>query len=574
MGSHHGGPVNDSAGTGHYADHYDDQRKDPDTVKGETNDQNAAEDHYSDHTNLTEKLAEYIHRHNSTLDEQCNPLAKCYNHPRENFLDADLFAHRFLHQSSASLSQRVQTPVEKNTDQLSFSLTAKRQLDRNLNVPEEGPSGPSQVHLPRAFGHSASSSIRSTPVVPEQQIPNTIHGNGPTSRRPISPFFPNYASTEYADVKHFPLGQTPRQHASPFDTRGMKITRDNPQTPRSEGRSGIPFGSEMQNHCHLPTPPNRGRYQRSATSTPLPSFHDPQTGIASLPTYSALRHTPPNIQNTTISAPLSIPSEPLPPQQPNATTQNRTLIQNNHSQPPNHPSPSTRSETKTLPPRTFRHNWAAAHAHRSLTYTPPYLAPHTDPTITQIFSNPEPWVDELYAAIHNTSSVKDSPGSLALKPFLPLSPLYSSALIEATSISILTALHERCILGFRGPRHMNKSLKPSRNLEEDRTANCRERLENVIRVLRWNKRVCRDVLYEDLKVRLLVNAPLGVDKEKDSQKGSNDQRRARQVRERAAARVAVEVLGMGVEEVGVKRGRYEDEGNRNDGGRSLKRMKR
>jgi hypothetical protein len=39
-------------------------------------------------------------------------------------------------------------------------------------------------------------------------------------------------------------------------------------------------------------------------------------------------------------------------------------------------------------------------------------------------------------------------------------------------------------------------------------------------------------LYEDWKIRLFVNHPLAYDKEKDSQKGSNDQRRVRLERER------------------------------------------
>jgi hypothetical protein len=51
----------------------------------------------------------------------------------------------------------------------------------------------------------------------------------------------------------------------------------------------------------------------------------------------------------------------------------------------------------------------------------------------------------------------------------------------------------------------------------------------VNRVLSWNKRACKDVLYEDWKIKLLVNHPLSYDKEKDSQKGSNDQRRRRQL---------------------------------------------
>lgn len=58
---------------------------------------------------------------------------------------------------------------------------------------------------------------------------------------------------------------------------------------------------------------------------------------------------------------------------------------------------------------------------------------------------------------------------------------------------------------------------------------CEERIQNVVKVLSWNKRACKDMLYEDWKIKLLVNHPLSYDKEKDSQKGSNDQRKRRQL---------------------------------------------
>ena len=61
-------------------------------------------------------------------------------------------------------------------------------------------------------------------------------------------------------------------------------------------------------------------------------------------------------------------------------------------------------------------------------------------------------------------------------------------------------------------------------------------MQNVVNALLWNKRVAKDVLFEDWKIRLLVNHPLAYDKEKDSQKGSNDQRRKRLESEREKLR--------------------------------------
>jgi hypothetical protein len=130
----------------------------------------------------------------------------------------------------------------------------------------------------------------------------------------------------------------------------------------------------------------------------------------------------------------------------------------------------------------------------------------------------------------NTTNVKDTDNSHAKRLFLPTS--YDPLLIECTSRQILTSLLDRCISGFRGPAQFNKALRPGKDCEADLTASCEERTRNVVNALMWNKRVCKDVLYEDWKILLLVNHPKAYDKEKDCQKGSDDQRRERQVEER------------------------------------------
>ena len=97
-------------------------------------------------------------------------------------------------------------------------------------------------------------------------------------------------------------------------------------------------------------------------------------------------------------------------------------------------------------------------------------------------------------------------------------------------------------------------------------ATCEERIQNVVKVLSWNKRACKDVLYEDWKIRLLVNHPLAYDKEKDSQKGSNDQRRKRQLEERERMERTEEELKALRENGGIGQG----EGvGRADGGQEL-----
>jgi hypothetical protein len=184
--------------------------------------------------------------------------------------------------------------------------------------------------------------------------------------------------------------------------------------------------------------------------------------------------------------------------------------------------------------------WAQAREYRRKIHEPPKVDPNSDSTIAEVERDAEGWVTELIVAISNITNVKDTPSSHAYRMFLP--DATSSLLIEATAREIFTALLDRCKHGFRGPTSFNKALKPHKDSEPDKTAVCRERMENVVDVLGWNKRACKDVLYEDWKIRLLVNHPLAYDKEKDSQKGSNDQRRLRLEREREKLKATEEEL--------------------------------
>lgn len=199
------------------------------------------------------------------------------------------------------------------------------------------------------------------------------------------------------------------------------------------------------------------------------------------------------------------------------------------------PVASSERPTSTAPsqqaPLQLRPNrWQQARDYRRKVYEPPYIDPHTDHTLPHAEANAEVWVNELIKAMTNTEDVKDTVNSHHLRLFS--SEAIDSLLIEACCREIFTALIDRCRHGFRGPAQFNKALRASHQLEPDRTATCEERIKNVVKVLSWNKRACKDVLYEDWKIRLLVNHPLSYDKEKDAQKGSNDQRRKRQLAER------------------------------------------
>ncbi|KAK3202680.1 hypothetical protein GRF29_154g351681 [Pseudopithomyces chartarum] len=187
---------------------------------------------------------------------------------------------------------------------------------------------------------------------------------------------------------------------------------------------------------------------------------------------------------------------------------------------------STTPQKRALPfPGPDR--WKQAREYRRKVYQLPQVDPRTDLSIVRVEADADVWVSQLVDAMKNTDDVKDLQNSHHRRLFLPKKT--DDLLIDACCCAIFEALIDRCRYGFRGPAQFNKALKPMHGLELDRTATCEVRIRNVVRVLRWNKRVCKDVLYEDWKIRLLVNHPLSYDKEKDNQKGSNDQRRKRQL---------------------------------------------
>ncbi|KAF1831074.1 hypothetical protein BDW02DRAFT_572363 [Decorospora gaudefroyi] len=191
-------------------------------------------------------------------------------------------------------------------------------------------------------------------------------------------------------------------------------------------------------------------------------------------------------------------------------------------------------QTPIVPVTTVNTRWDNARKYRHRVQRSPQVDPGLDPSIQDVEQNAERWVRQLVLAMINLEDIKDTEQSSAVKMFLP--EAYDSLLLEATCREIFLALIDRCKNGFRGPAQFNKALKPNRGLEADTNASCAERMQNVVNALLWNKRVCKDILFEDWKIRLLVNHPLAYDKEKDAQKGSNDQRKKRLEAEREKLR--------------------------------------
>lgn len=195
-------------------------------------------------------------------------------------------------------------------------------------------------------------------------------------------------------------------------------------------------------------------------------------------------------------------------------------------------NPVTSNRTAPAPVTSSR--WDNAREYRRRVQRAPQIDPRSDVSIPDVEQHAEFWVRKLVLAMINLEDIKDPENSSAARMFRP--EAYDSLLLEATCREIFSALIDRCKSGFRGPAQFNKALKPHRGLEADADATCAERMRNVVNALLWNKRVAKDVLFEDWKIRLLVNHPLAYDKEKDSQKGSNDQRRKRLESEREKLR--------------------------------------
>jgi superfamily II helicase len=202
--------------------------------------------------------------------------------------------------------------------------------------------------------------------------------------------------------------------------------------------------------------------------------------------------------------------------------------------------PRLESPNYVTPPPFLSSRWNSAREYRRRIQCPPQVDPRSDASIYDVEQSAEFWVRQLVLAMINLEDIKDTENSSATKMFRL--EAYDSLLLEATCREIFLALIDRCKSGFRGPAQFNKALKPNRGLEADATASCAERMQNVVNALMWNKRVCKDVLFEDWKIRLLVNHPLSYDKEKDSQKGSNDQRRKRLEAEREKLKKTEEEL--------------------------------
>ncbi|KAJ4352278.1 uncharacterized protein N0V89_007626 [Didymosphaeria variabile] len=168
----------------------------------------------------------------------------------------------------------------------------------------------------------------------------------------------------------------------------------------------------------------------------------------------------------------------------------------------------------------FKDSWARALTYR---YRPLEEATQTnraDGTIREVIQHAEQWVNVLYDAMCNVANVFNKPTSIELSMFK--SPTLDNKAVEAACRSVLIALIHRCVVGFCGLRMGSGASGASR---EDKKLTCKERLFAIVNALKYDKRICKDIMTEDTKIALLVHAPVALSKLKKNQEKGNDAKR-------------------------------------------------
>jgi hypothetical protein len=201
------------------------------------------------------------------------------------------------------------------------------------------------------------------------------------------------------------------------------------------------------------------------------------------------------------------------------------------------------------PTLTISHHEASAYRYRVT--RAPDIVPATDPTIQKVLQSREQYVGRMVHAMWDLSTAEDSTYSRRQERnlfTLGEDHAFSAYDVEAACRVLFDIVIDRCQNGFRGSRCQNmdqcqNGVRGSRNQnlaegnkatrrrnwhQEDTTANCGTRMENVISCLRKWKSACRDVMYEDSKMVSMANHPLACARAKMENKRGRQARRERQ----------------------------------------------
>jgi hypothetical protein len=148
----------------------------------------------------------------------------------------------------------------------------------------------------------------------------------------------------------------------------------------------------------------------------------------------------------------------------------------------------------------------------------PPLLPN-DPTIDLVDVCRARCVRILVDAVYDLRQCND--GQKMQNHFIPRRKSYFHNLeVEAACHVLFGNLMDFCRHGFRGLRKFNLLMKKNCS-EEDMTANCSDRFNNIITALPTWKSICKGMIEENTKKWQLVNAPLSMVGKKKVEKGGN-----------------------------------------------------
>lgn len=146
-----------------------------------------------------------------------------------------------------------------------------------------------------------------------------------------------------------------------------------------------------------------------------------------------------------------------------------------------------------------------------------------DRTINLMYASRARCVRILVDAVYDLSQCNDS--TKMQNHFRPHGNSYFKNLeVEAACHVLFDNLIELCRNGFRGLRKFNLLTKKSCP-EEDKTADCGDRFNNIVKALRTWKSICKGMIEEDAKKWQLVNAPLYMVVKKKVEKGGNNNKK-------------------------------------------------
>jgi hypothetical protein len=181
-------------------------------------------------------------------------------------------------------------------------------------------------------------------------------------------------------------------------------------------------------------------------------------------------------------------------------------------------SPSTRRPLKFA-------TLEEAKAYRYQVKVLPDLQPDNDPTIAEVEADAPAWIARMVEAIHDMSDVCDRSAAWEKKKFEgEHDKAYSEDHIESACWVLFEAVIDRCKNGFRALAEEDKA-RGKGSYEEDRTANCRTRVQNVVECLRKWKNACNDIMISDFYIRRLANHPYRYAATKVSNQACNKQKK-------------------------------------------------